>query len=415
MEKKTVQRVMLFLIAACIFAFAVISLQPPPDGWLEEDGSTFYILDGKPVTGWKAIEDTRFYFGEDGVLHHGWLTMDGNTYYLDSGSGMTTGWLELNGDRYYMDRNGIRVYGWQIIGGLRYYLDDSGKLATGVVATDRGTYLFDAQGLIHRGWIQINGNTYYGDEDGHPVYGWTEIDGKQHYFHETGAAASGWQNLDGFTYYFYTDGAPAQGKLTIDGKTHFFASNGQQMILVNPWNSLPEDYAVELMPINETHYVAAIAYQDYLDMVEDCEAAGFAPVVCSSYRTHEYQDMLFQNRIQRYIWKGYSEEEATELAGHVVAVPGTSEHQLGLALDIVDAKNLRLDESQAKMPTQKWLMENSWRYGWILRYPNEKSELTGIIYEPWHYRYVGKTIAKEIFDLGLCLEEYLDMLTDSVG
>ena len=98
-----------------------------------------------------------------------------------------------------------------------------------------------------------------------------------------------------------------------------------------------------------------------------------------------------------------------------MAVPGTSEHQLGLALDIVDNKNWYLDESQAKMPTQIWLMENSWRYGWILRYPGEKSHLTGIIYEPWHYRYVGKTVAKEIHELGICLEEYLDMLTVSVG
>ena len=67
------------------------------------------------------------------------------------------------------------------------------------------------------------------------------------------------------------------------------------------------------------------------------------------------------------------------------------------------------------MPTQQWLMENSWRYGWILRYPNEKSEITGIIYEPWHYRYVGRTVAAEIHGLGLCLEEYLNLLTGGVG
>jgi D-alanyl-D-alanine carboxypeptidase len=139
------------------------------------------------------------------------------------------------------------------------------------------------------------------------------------------------------------------------------------------------------------------------------------PVVCSSYRTQEYQEGLFQNRIDRYVKEGYSVEEATGLAGQSVAVPGTSEHQLGLALDIVDNRNWELDESQADMPTQQWLMENSWRYGWILRYPNEKSAITGIIYEPWHYRYVGKTIAKEIYDLGICLEEYLQMLTNSVG
>ena len=103
------------------------------------------------------------------------------------------------------------------------------------------------------------------------------------------------------------------------------------------------------------------------------------------------------------------------MAATEVAMPGTSEHQLGLALDIIDNRNWNLDESQASMPTQQWLMENSWRYGWILRYPNEKSEITGIIYEPWHYRYVGKTVAAEIYNLGVCLEEYLQSLTAGIG
>ena len=98
-----------------------------------------------------------------------------------------------------------------------------------------------------------------------------------------------------------------------------------------------------------------------------------------------------------------------------MAIPGTSEHQLGLAMDIIDSANWKLDESQAKMPTQIWLMENSWRYGFILRYPDGTSEQTGIIYEPWHYRYVGKEIAAEIFELDVCLEEYLENLTTSVG
>ena len=91
----------------------------------------------------------------------------------------------------------------------------------------------------------------------------------------------------------------------------------------------------------------------------------------------------------------------------MVAVPGTSEHQLGLALDIVDADNQLLDESQENTAVQKWLMEHSWEYGFILRYPNDKSEITGIIYEPWHYRYVGKEDAEKIHSQGVCLEEYL--------
>lgn len=101
-------------------------------------------------------------------------------------------------------------------------------------------------------------------------------------------------------------------------------------------------------------------------------------------------------------------EDAKLEAGKIVAVPGTSEHQLGLAVDIVDKYNQVLDENQENTAVQKWLMENCWKYGFILRYPNDKSSITGIMYEPWHYRYVGDAAAKEIYQQGICLEEYLD-------
>ena len=110
-----------------------------------------------------------------------------------------------------------------------------------------------------------------------------------------------------------------------------------------------------------------------------------------------------------------TQEDAEKEAGTVVAVPGTSEHQLGLALDIIDNSNWVLDWSQENTKTQQWLMAHSWEYGWVLRYPNGKTELTGIIYEPWHYRYVGREIAAELHELDLCLEEYLNLLTDTVG
>ena len=92
----------------------------------------------------------------------------------------------------------------------------------------------------------------------------------------------------------------------------------------------------------------------------------------------------------------------------MVAVPGTSEHQTGLALDIVDASYQHLDQAQEATPVQQWLMAHSWEYGFVLRYPTGKSETTGIIYEPWHYRYVGREAAREMTGLGLCLEEYVD-------
>lgn len=179
------------------------------------------------------------------------------------------------------------------------------------------------------------------------------------------------------------------------------------LILVNPWNFIPEDYEVTLKSIGDGHKVDERCYDDLQAMLEACRAEGLSPIICSSYRTQEKQESLFQNKIQRLINQGYSEEEAPVEAAKVVAVPGTSEHQLGLALDIVDVSNQALDESQEGTPVQQWLMAHSWEYGFILRYPNEKSEITGIIYEPWHYRYVGREAAEEIYTQGVCLEEYL--------
>lgn len=178
--------------------------------------------------------------------------------------------------------------------------------------------------------------------------------------------------------------------------------------LVNPWNALPADYEVTLTQLSNGHAVDERCYPDLQAMMDACRTAGLSPVICSSYRTQEKQETLFNNKVNSLLAKGLTQTEAKTEAGKAVAVPGTSEHQLGLAVDIVDLSNQNLDESQENTAVQKWMMENSWKYGFILRYPNDKSDITGIIYEPWHYRYVGKEAAKEIYALGICLEEYLE-------
>lgn len=185
------------------------------------------------------------------------------------------------------------------------------------------------------------------------------------------------------------------------------------LILVNPWNPLPEDYSFTKKELSNAHAVDERCYPDLQAMMDACRAAGNSPLICSSYRSYEKQQSLYQNKVDRLIAQGYSQGEAKAEAGKTVALPGTSEHQLGLAVDIVDMANQNLDSSQEDTAVQKWLMEHSWEYGFILRYPKEKSAVTGIIYEPWHYRYVGKDAAEEIFRQGLCLEEYLDALQDA--
>ena len=149
------------------------------------------------------------------------------------------------------------------------------------------------------------------------------------------------------------------------------------------------------------------AYEDLNAMLEACREAGLRPKICSAYRTQSKQTYLYNNKIARLRNAGYSRAAAEAEAGRWVARPGTSEHQLGLALDIVSQSYQALTKKQEKTAEQKWLLEHCWEYGFILRYPNDKSEITGIGYEPWHYRYVGREVALDIRDSGLCMEEYL--------
>ena len=402
------------LICGLLLALLLAGCTPAATGWVETDVGTYYYLEnGQTATGWLELDGNCYHFGPDGKLEQGFRDVDGQTFYFRADGIPATGWLELDGQRYYLRQGGSLVSGWLSLDGQRYYLTENGAL-TGICSVEGKTYVFDKNGQLTSGWADLGVGIAYGDPNGHPVTGWQEIEGTRYYFQDSGMLQTGWAEIDGFTYCFQEDGTPMQG-ITPEGQ---FASNGQLIILVNPWNYIPENYTVELKQIDSLHQVADVAYRDLEEMLVDCAYAGHQPAICSSYRTQEYQEGLFQRKIQRLLeehGEKYSEEELQSIAARSVAIPGTSEHQLGLAVDIVDNRNWNLNESQASMPTQKWLMDNSWRYGWILRYPNEKSEITGIIYEPWHYRYVGREIAAEIYELGLCLEEYLQLLTVGVG
>lgn len=183
---------------------------------------------------------------------------------------------------------------------------------------------------------------------------------------------------------------------------------GWNLILVNREHPLPEDFTVpELTRLVNGHAIDSRAYPALQSMMDDARAAGLQPTICSSYRTREKQEELFQNKVQGLLAEGYDREEAEAQAAMWVARPGTSEHQAGLAVDIVDKSYQLLDEGQENTAVQKWLMAHCAEYGFILRYPTDKSALTGVNYEPWHYRYVGRDAAKEMAEQGLCLEEYL--------
>ena len=199
------------------------------------------------------------------------------------------------------------------------------------------------------------------------------------------------------------------------GGPGFPAAEDWQLLLVNPWNEMPEDYEVTLKALPDGHKVDERAYDDLTAMLEACRDAGLSPKICSSYRTMSKQTYLYNNKIARLQKAGYSKKAALAEAGRWVARPGTSEHQLGLALDIVSSSYQSLTRKQEKTREQKWLMEHCWEYGFILRYPNDKSEITGIGYEPWHYRYVGRDVALDIRDSGLCMEEYIALREETLG
>jgi D-alanyl-D-alanine carboxypeptidase len=134
------------------------------------------------------------------------------------------------------------------------------------------------------------------------------------------------------------------------------------------------------------------------EFIEAARNQGLDVILSSTYRSYEDQSYLYDLKVDEY-----GEEEAQT----IVAIPGTSEHQTGLAADIMDEVYPYLNEWQEHTEAQAWLMEHAPEYGFILRYPPDASDITGIIYEPWHYRYVGEKFAKEITKRGLTLEEYV--------
>jgi D-alanyl-D-alanine carboxypeptidase len=267
------------------------------------------------------------------------------------------------------------------------------------------------------GWKQENGLPYYLKEDGTKATGWYRINDRLYRFNDDGTPYSGWLEDNGVTYYILPGGAMARGQVEIDGVRHFFTSGGREILLVNPWNSVPEGYEPDLVDLSiyyaaENSKVDRSCYDALIRMIDECNKEAPRAAVASSYRTHEYQTRAYESKVRKLKEAGMSEEEARKEAATVIAVPGTSEHQLGLAVDIIDTRLWALEEEQETLPAQQWLMANSWRYGFILRYPKDKIDSTGIIYEPWHYRYVGVDVAKEIYESGLTLEEYIENLTD---
>lgn len=175
------------------------------------------------------------------------------------------------------------------------------------------------------------------------------------------------------------------------------------LILVNKWNPIPDEYEVEVTQLSNGESVDTRIYSALQDMFDAAKADGVYAIVASGYRTTEEQQRIMDEKIAALRADGFSTLNAEKEAETWVAIPGTSEHQLGISVDInADGIN------SAGYEVYEWLDENGYRFGFIRRYPPDKTDITGVSNEPWHYRYVGTTAAAEMYRQNLCLEEYLD-------
>jgi len=185
--------------------------------------------------------------------------------------------------------------------------------------------------------------------------------------------------------------------------------NEWAFFLINKDNPIPENYSFSTRIVSGDYRFDSRAADYAIQMLADAKADGVDLLIVSAYRTVERQRENYNREVRKYIDAGYTEADAHFRTSQEIAPPGASEHNAGLALDILD-RSANLSESFDRTKEFAWLAENSWRYGFILRYPKGKTHITGIIYEPWHYRFVGVKRAYEITQSGLCLEEFFESL-----
>lgn len=187
-----------------------------------------------------------------------------------------------------------------------------------------------------------------------------------------------------------------------------FSAEDWKLVLVNKQHPIPEDYTFELEVIKDGMQCDKRIMEDLLTMMSEAREQGINLAIRSPYRTMDRQIYLFNRKINLYMGQGMSYMDAYKKTAEYVTVPGASEHQIGLALDITSDTYYTLDENFENTAEGKWLAEHSHEYGFILRYPKGKEYITSIGYEPWHFRYVGVEAATVIWENNLTLEEFWD-------
>ncbi len=201
--------------------------------------------------------------------------------------------------------------------------------------------------------------------------------------------------------------APDQA-VEMTGEEYVFDSSDWRLVLINKQHPIPEDYDFTLGTFTAGMRCDERIIDDLLLMMQAAKNEGVNLEVCSPYRGDNRQEYLFNRKIKNYMGQGMSYMEAYKTASQIVTVPGASEHQVGLALDIWSDNYKSLDKGFEDTEAGKWLAEHSYEYGFILRYPEGKEYITSIEYEPWHFRYVGREAAMTMKQDNICLEEFWD-------
>ena len=367
----------------------------PSKGWVTVDEQTYWFDDrGAMQTGWVHVGEDAYYMGADGAMQTGWLKTEEGRYYLGETGAAYTGWMDAQEGKYYFTSDHRMFTGWLKSGENHYYFGDDGLMRTGWLDTADGRYYLHEDGARHVSWLETDEGRYFFHVDGKMRTGWlTSRDGK-FYLTESGKAHTGWLTTPEGRYYMDEKGAAVTGFVAIDGYERYFQDNGEYVVLVNPWNPVTEDFQLQLTKV-EGYQVDATCADALQEMMAACRKAGLSVRITSAYRDLKKQQSVWEDYRKNYMAQGYSYAQAEKLTAGYVAVPGTSEHHTGLGIDLGSGTK-----------TYAWLAEHCWEYGFILRYPEDKTEKTGFNYEPWHFRYLGKPLAKAVHESGLTLEEY---------
>lgn len=194
----------------------------------------------------------------------------------------------------------------------------------------------------------------------------------------------------------------------LSGEETVFDASDWRLVLINKQHPIPEDYDFKLGTFTSGMRCDERVIEDLLLMMQAAKEDGLNLVVRSPYRTSDHQEDNFNGRIKSYMRQGLSYMEAYKTTSRVITIPGCSEHEVGLALDITSDSFSPLEQGFADTEEGQWLYKHSYEYGFVLRYPEGKEYITSIEYEPWHFRYVGREAAAVMKEENLCLEEFWD-------